>query len=1313
MRKRIARIILICMAMLYCLPLTALAAVKGDPPREPFEKVAAKSGSWYSDRLTYDGKSNLVIGYTGGYGVLAEESVLEVSLSEKILLTGVYVPYEGTDVGYVELMIEDSRGNVYQGFLAEQSLTGGIGEADESENFKGGQRNTLYSFIPEYRLALPKGNYTFYLDGDALPVDACLVKGYNYAAYERYEKELMEWAREDEEEKPDDLYTEFGNEELSELYRQFMEDPEGEYEYEPAWGEAPFELLAPVFSLDEEHVIDEIILSVWNSGRGALPGTIYILDETGREIAYCKAQGASQGGVPNTLWVAMPGITLPAGVYYLDMDAPEALDYDESGKPVFYVGLSAPAAPPTSFTGTYKIWLDLYKTRTLMGPVNEKKSSFSLEDYELSVLDKGAVIELIGQYESMPFSQNCEVTERDEDLVVAQFHFAADLTKLPYKANIAAVAQVTLRKEPNGRITIGMKGEGFYSRAATKEKGADENTYELNVRGNRVKKDLPPFVMAAIAKAYGAGNIPGPDTPVEALVGMLFPPLVGLVVSTIQGLLRPVLERPLSVGEQAMRDANRSLGKGLYTPEEAEAWATMADALGNSGGDPEDAISIGDNERPGGADYVAPQESGYGGDGFGAEYIGPEGDLSFGKPDLPDEQLPYEPQGQPYEPYEQPFEAQPDMPLPVEPESMVVRTTAGGAETLIVRDPATGEWINAETGNPFDLESYQKSFPQQMKEYEEYAKHNAELERTGQTAMQQGLDEIDKKYQQELDAIRQEMNKRHLEQLRREQEWLEKEMEHAHSTSGWGRIMGDWVRNMGDDTVDLGKAVIVDPVVWTGEKLGTAVGTLVYDPESIVKSVEDAYDSAKKSLASAVDEAERTIRDIRNDPRILIETWARTSHDAYQMGKTLVKTGVDLALDPRKQLEMAKEMLGVKDFGESLDPNLPITERVKKVLTGTFKLGTTLGSMGVGGAKAVTAAGKVATGGAKAATTAGKAATTAGKAATTAGKAATTVGKVATGGAKAATTAGKAATTVGKVATGGTKAATTAGKAATTVGKVTTGSTKAATTAGKAATATGKAATTGTKAAPKYVVSGKAPDIKGMTKASQRHIQKVAEEELVHIKVRPTTKKAQELIDSGKAVAKEMDLKPKTCNWADELIGGPKNSEGEVAFFRPTKPSAKTLQKLTTKQQAEVLDRFNYRLNEYRKYGRELDAMADKYEVINKKVYQKVTTTVQEGGKTVKKQVLKSITGDNDIAEITDVMGNPIAEARKQKIMNKLQDIPEANVKHQDLAAWKPGDYAFDQEAKAKMVKDTMEGGKGVISFNPHGFPTHEYLTGV
>ena len=787
MKKLWAKILLLCLTCVYLLPLTVLAADNSPPPQEPYEKVAAKGGNWHAEQLAYEGKSNLVVGFKGSYKNQAKEPVLKFILSEKILLTGVYVPYRGEEAGEVELTILDSRGNVYQGFAVDVNFTGGIRELPASGKITAPTRNTLYTFIPASETALPKGDYALYLDGVELPVDAFLVKGYNYAAYQRYLKDLQEWAREnDEPGLAEEAYVSFGNEEIFSDYEKFLE---GENEKgEPTWQEAPKKYIAPAFTLDGEYMIDEIILSTWNNGDGAKPGVIKILDKAKKAVASYRAQGASQGGAANTLWVVNPGITLPAGAYTIDMDAPEALDYDEAEEPVFYVGISVPVAPQTNFTGTYKIWLDLYKTQTLMGPVNDKKSSFSLEDYELTILDKGSMIELIGQYEGMPFSQNCEVTERDENKVIANFNFAADLTKLPYKAKIAAKTEVTLTKEPAGRIAITMAGQGFYSRAASKEKGADENTYSLSLKGNQVKKDLPPFVMAAIAKSYGAGNIPGPDSPAQAAAGILFPPLVGLVVSVLQGLMKPKeLVSKLSVGEQAMKDANRSLGKGLYTEEEARAWATMADALGASGGDEGDAFSVGDNELPGGADYVAPKESSFGGSD---DYEAPEQEEPYDESNT-EEYGQYEPAApeQVFGSERQKLEAERDewqgylkssraSSDPTDPRSvelhkeyedyinslneridrlamaeqttkqaaqrqtMSVQVDHTGRTAEIAYNPETDTWHNTETGNEFNMETYKRDVaPNFTKDKEFIAEQRSKLE-AGDTAMDRALREF-------------------------------------------------------------------------------------------------------------------------------------------------------------------------------------------------------------------------------------------------------------------------------------------------------------------------------------------------------------------------------------------------------------------------------------------------------------------------------------------------------------------------------------------------------------------------------------------
>lgn len=620
---------LVFLLSVHFMPFAAFAAKQDAPPNEPYQKSVAQKGNWYVDRFTFGGKSNLAVGYEGNFKTKAAGMELDISLSEKILLTGICIPFEGVDFEDVELSIVDSNGNVYQGFSGERMILGGTGTAEkDGRDISGpGNQNTLYIFTPQARIPMPQGKYQLKLSGDTLPIDAYLLKGYHYAAYETYQNALRQWIN-DELEK-EELYVSIGDDLISAAYEQPGYDEYFEY-YEP-----PEVFYAPIFSLDREYVIDQIILSTWNDGQGAFPGNINIMNEQGEVIAAYPAQGADRNGVANAMWVIFPDLQLDAGLYFIDLNDPGIMDYDSEGVPVFHIEASVPALPETNFTGTYKIWLDLYKSDSLAGALKEQERSFFLEDYQLIVLDKGEVIELIGDYEGMTFSQNCDVVERNETELVAYLDFSADFTKLPQGVMVSANAKVSLKKESGGRITVSMTGQGRYIRAASEEAGEDRNTYLLSLRGGQTKSDLPPVVLAAIGRTYGAGNIPGPDTPYQAAAGMLFPPLAGLLTSMIQSLIKPkkpsvvlTSEEPLvklSVGEKAMRDANRSLGKGLYTEEEARAWAILGDALGASGGDPEDAISIGDNERGAqidtdtSADYEEPSYS--------------EEDLSFGKPD--------------------------------------------------------------------------------------------------------------------------------------------------------------------------------------------------------------------------------------------------------------------------------------------------------------------------------------------------------------------------------------------------------------------------------------------------------------------------------------------------------------------------------------------------------------------------------------------------------------------------------------------------------------------------------------------------------
>ncbi|PKM57760.1 MAG: hypothetical protein CVU98_04510 [Firmicutes bacterium HGW-Firmicutes-3] len=1197
--------------------------------------------------MDFDGKSSLIVGYTGGrveveaqdedeigeaHNVQVPTSYAEVTsfigsmkfnLRDMTVITGIYIPFEGTGIGPMELYIQDSRGNIYQGFEGTADIIGGIGASDEDGNFTASERNTSYFFAPFMDMILPSGDYTLVLDGNEIPMSTFLVKGMDFLAYEKYLDALMENVLE-EEEKTDEAYNpyvSFGEEELLELYELYIEDREAGYEDQGIG--TTTDLLAPSFYFESEMSLDQIILNTYNQGMGAIPGIIYVRDELGNEIASMYAQGASLGNVPNGLWQATPSILLPAGQYYLDMSDPAALNYEDSGEPMFYIGASLPAPPMTDFTGTYKVWLDMYKTRTLMGPVSGGERSFYLEDYPLSVLDYGDTIELLGQYEGMPFSQICTVSERDENGLTAQFSFAADLTNLPYNANIAAISEVTFKKEVNGRITIGMAGEGYYSRAASKEKGADENTYSLSLRGGRVKKELPPFVMVALRKAYGVGNIPGPNTPFEAGVGMLFPPLVGLVVSVILDLLKPKeLVTELSVGEQAMKDANNSLGKGLIDEREADAWKKLADALGNSGGDPEDAVSIGDNEIvPGDASTVDSSGS-YENEDYGHEeasedykedYSGDETNSNQNKED-----------GAPTEGYQEPIPS-----IPEEPESMVITTTHNGAQELIVRDPITGGWVNAETGNPFDLEKHRQESPGQFDDVKKHLEHNKELEKNGQTAMQQAMKEIDDKYEHEMATIQKEIDKRKLEQLKRDMEWLEYEQGKANKGNNLGKIIGDSVINIGDELVET--AVVVGTGISNAAaEAKRTIDDIRRDPSIITKAIENSIDDINKGYELAKETAKKTVEQIIKNPEIVVETaidlGKKTGKVVVQAGKAIINT----VKDPKKAWEFIKSTTGIDDFEKSWDPNIPLVKRIGHVATGTIKLGTTIASVGKAGVAINKGIGKL-------------------------------------GGLvdDLVNIGGKSMAKTGMKVTKGIKPVLE------------------------------------TKTGLGYKTANKLPNMDGMTQKSKIIVQNTVDDFGVKIHTRPTTKSASVWVESGKAVPKRQDMKAKTLDIVDEILGGPKNSEGLVGYYKPKLPPKDVMKSLSPKTQNEIVQKYIDRRREYNKLGKVMKQYEDqgKYKVID--------------GRVLDVKSNKYITGDLDGYDITNFDGTPVRPSIKKQVMDKLGKTPDSNVMHEDLMSWVKEEEAFNLKAKAKMINAAKEGEKGLTTFNPLNKPTSTYQTGA
>lgn len=734
--KKILASIAIVLLQVSILPVAALGADnKTPPPEEPYQKVVFKQGNWYSEYMNYEGSTHLIIGYQGDRKLEATQledkttakAPLQLSLKSKTLLRGVYLPLTypaGTPtMKEVNFWLEDKLGNKYGPWtivptpvlkVVEMSFS-----SKEVENKTPSEPVFMdCSFTAEQEIVLPAGDYVLNTtDNTKLvrnketgPAGAVLMKGIEYSAWQKYKEKLLEWqinkaAKDSQSEKNQKAeLTVVGSEKLA----QNFENPE---KYQANSQKAPTKRLPASILLKESTLIDEIVFNSYNGGKGATPGLITITDKSGKVYGKYQAYGGMLGETPNGVWITAPGIVLPAGDYVLSLPDMTVTQYDEQGYPDFFVSI-APMLPPNyDFTGRYIIDLEAIKTSTLMGPVKESKSSFSLKQFELTVLDQGDTLELIGKYEGMPFSQQCKVVERNENTVKVAFNFKMDLSNLPYKAKIGALGIVTLQKPSNIPGKLDILGEATFDRTASAEKGADHNTYKIVAKGNLAGKDLPAYVAAALgARMPTAGNIPGPDGAAQAAVGTLFPPLAVVVAQVLQSVLKP--KPKASKGKSGPRDKGGYQNKYPGKTDEQIAYIMLADAMGNTDEPDDDPLSIGDNESssPSGNDSSGEGESSFGdpyegdsNDDADEESSSSVSDSDFGEDSpseegkSPENELPGSDSSEAADPSQ-----------PVEPETLVLQTDHKGGTTEYVKDPETGEWVNPLTGGVLDPEVYEK-----------------------------------------------------------------------------------------------------------------------------------------------------------------------------------------------------------------------------------------------------------------------------------------------------------------------------------------------------------------------------------------------------------------------------------------------------------------------------------------------------------------------------------------------------------------------------------------------------------------------------
>jgi hypothetical protein len=553
------------------------------------------------------------------------------------------------------------------------------------------------------------------------------------------------------------------------------------------------------------------------------------------------------------------------------------VDYDAWMK--YMDALAALEAPiPHDFTGRYSIDFQALKTSTLMGPVSPPTVGLSLNEFELAVLDQGDIIQLVGKYEGIPFSQMCEVIERTDNWVSANMGATMDLTKLPYKAKIGGIGVIVLSKAEDQPGTIEFMGEGTFERAASADKGADSNTYDLNAKGKFAGKDLPAYVVAALAgRMPGAAGVPGPDTPLQGAIGALFPPLIAVIGNAVQSsLIKQDQEEKAKKAAKAAKEAKSKKASGQRDKDwykrkypgktdEQIAMIMLADAMGNTDNPDDDPFSIGDNE---GGEASSGRGASGDGDSWGQDqeedsYQGDDqgqaSDEEYGEAQGSESKGDTESSADPGKPEEETAKA------PVEPETRTVQIDAKGNTIEIQKDPVTGEWVNTETGNTFDPE-IQKTAEQGWEKDREAIAKNKEVN-------DESSSEWDKKLRDDNQARKDQIVADNVK----------------------AKIMQKYGLSPGDDAQKIiGKSRDADAAV---AKAYIRAGNVAQTFETGAKVTVAIADAAVDGLGNATGPVGRGIRAGYKVAKGVAETTANQGLSWQNVGSGLVKGGMDAGTD--------------------------------------------------------------------------------------------------------------------------------------------------------------------------------------------------------------------------------------------------------------------------------------------------------------------------------------------------------------------------------------------------------------------------------
>lgn len=180
----------------------------------------------------------------------------------------------------------------------------------------------------------------------------------------------------------------------------------------------------------------------------------------------------------------------------------------------------------------------------------------------------------------------------------------------------------------------------------------------------------------------------------------------------------------------------------------------------------------------------------------------------------------------------------------------------------------------------------------------------------------------------------------------------------------------------------------------------------------------------------------------------------------------------------------------------------------------------------------------------------------------------------------------------------------------------------------------------------------------GIPARNERGIQNVAELYDANIAIRPTNPESLKLIQQGYP-PKPMDIKSKTINELDTMIGADANDIGKVGYFHPRDMTQQELLSLPPDAQKRYWDR----IEEFMEYQPHMD------ELSQQGLIKLENGVVINTGLNPNAEVIgKAFAGDHDVFKITDRYGGELPDAIKEQI---TRDLKEYGVEHGPHVDWR------------------------------------------